>query len=450
MKGGRTDPEVGCRAVIWNPDCECMSRDQLAELQLRRLREVVARVHARVPFYRERLDAAGVRAEDIRSLEDLRRLPFTTKEDLRAQYPYGLFAVSLREVVRLHASSGTTGKPIVVGYTRRDLETWTELVARIAVQAGVTGEDVAQIVFGYGLFTGAFGLHYGLERVGATVVPASAGNTERQIMLMRDFGTTVLVGTPSYVMHLAEVAEEMGINPRSFGVRLGLFGAEAWSESMRRELEARWGMKATDNYGLSEVMGPGVAGECAAACGMHVAEDHFLVEVIDPDTGAPLDYGARGELVITTLTKEALPVLRYRTRDITVLHPEPCPCGRTTVRMEKVTGRTDDMVTVRGVNVFPSQIESILMDVEGVAPHYQIVVRRRGFLDELEVRVELEPEKFTGQFRDLAALEETVRRRLYAHLGLGVRVRLLEPRALERSTGKARRLIDERVKGDAT
>ncbi|MBC7105926.1 MAG: phenylacetate--CoA ligase, partial [Firmicutes bacterium] len=335
--------------MIWNPRYECMSREEMAELQLRRLRKVVARAYSRVPFYRERLDAAGIRPEDIRSLEDLRHLPYTTKEDLRARYPYGLFAVPLREVVRLHASSGTTGKPIVVGYTRQDLEIWSELVARIAVQAGVTAEDVAQIVFGYGLFTGALGLHYGLERVGATVVPASAGNSERQIMLMKDFGTTVLVGTPSYVMHLAEVAHQMGVDPRSLGVRLGLFGAEAWSENMRRELEARWGMKATDNYGLSEVMGPGVAGECAATCGMHVAEDHFLVEAIDPDSGAPVGYGTRGELVITTLTKEALPLLRYRTRDITVLHPEPCPCGRTTVRMEKVAGRTDDMVTVRGV-----------------------------------------------------------------------------------------------------
>lgn len=433
--------------VIWDPAHECMEREKLRELQLARLKETLRRVYERVPFYRQLFDAHGVRPEDLVELEDIRRFPFTTKEALRDHYPYGLFAVPLKEVVRIHASSGTTGRPTVVGYTRRDLETWSELVARIATMAGVTSEDVVQVTFGYGLFTGAFGLHYGLEKLGATVIPASVGNSERQVMIMRDFGTTVLVGTPSYILHLGETARSMGIEPQSLGVRLGLFGAEAWSEEMRQELEEMWGMRATDNYGLSEVMGPGVCGECLFSPGtMHIAEDHFLVEIVDPETGEPLGYGREGEVVITTLTKEALPLIRYRTRDISLIYPEPCPCGRTTARLRKVVGRTDDMLIVSGVNVFPSQIESVLMQIEGIAPHYQIVVGKKGYLDYLEVQVEVAPESFTGNYRDLEALEEKVRRRLAAVLSINPRVRLLEPRSLERSQGKAKRVIDNRPK----
>ncbi|SHF07251.1 phenylacetate-CoA ligase [Desulfofundulus australicus DSM 11792] len=430
--------------MIWDHRHECMDREELRSLQLQRLKEVLHRVYRRVPYYRQLFDAHGVRPEDLRSLEDIQKFPFTTKAALRDNYPYGLFAVPLKDVVRLHASSGTTGKPIVVGYTRKDLEIWSELVARIVTQAGVTSDDVVQITFGYGLFTGAFGLHYGLEKVGATIVPSSVGNSEKQIMLMKDFGTTVLVGTPSYALHLGETARSMGIDPAGLKVRLGLFGSEAWSEEMRRELEKMWGMKATDNYGLSEVMGPGVCGECGLKQGMHIAEDHFLVEIVDPETGEALDYGQEGEVVITTLTKEALPVIRYRTRDISVINPEPCACGRTSARLRRVTGRTDDMLIISGVNVFPSQIESVLIEVEGVSPHYQIVVDKRGYLDYLEVQVEMTEEFFTGSFRDLEALEEKIRRRLQTVLSINPRVRLLEPHSIERSQGKARRIIDRR------
>lgn len=432
--------------MIWNPRFECMDREEMRALQLDRLKETLDRVYHRVPFYRDLFDARGVKPSDLEKLEDIGKFPFTVKTDLRDHYPYGLFAVPMKQVVRLHASSGTTGKPIVVGYTKKDLETWSECIARMVTLAGVTNEDVAQVSFGYGLFTGAFGLHYGLERVGAAVVPASSGNSEKQIMLIQDFGTTVLVGTPSYCLHLAEVAVEMGIDPASLPLRLGLFGSEAWTEKMRAELERVWGIKATDNYGLSEIMGPGPSGECEYASGMHIAEDHFLFEVIDTETGEPLDYGQEGELVVTTLTKEGMPVIRYRTRDISVLNPAKCDCGRTTARMRKVTGRTDDMLIISGVNVFPSQIESVLMGIEGVAPHYQITVGKKGFLDYLEIQVELAQEKFTGQFRDLEALEQKVRRRLNSVLSLTAKVRLLEPKSLERSTGKARRVIDNRNK----
>lgn len=404
----------------------------------------VARVYEKVPYYRQRLDEAGIRPQDIRSLEDLKHLPFTTKEDLRQNYPFGLFAVPLHRVVRIHASSGTTGKPTVVGYTKKDLRTWAELIARIVTMAGVKRGDVAQICFSYGLFTGGFGLHYGLERVGVTVVPAAAGNTERHIRLMQDFGTTVIVGTPSYALYMAEVARSLGVDPRQLKVRRGLFGAEPWSEGMRAEIEAAWGLKAFDNYGLSEVIGPGVAGECQEKKGLHVNEDHFLVEVIDPETGRTLPPGEQGELVFTTLTKEAFPVIRYRTRDLSRLIPEPCPCGRTTIRMERVTGRTDDMLIIRGVNVFPSQIEEVLTSIPGLAPHYLIIVDKKGYLDEIEVQVELSPESFSDRYQDLASLEEQVRNRLQATLSLTPRVKLLEFGSLERTTGKARRVIDRR------
>ena len=432
--------------MIWDSANECRPRAEIEALQLARLQETVARVYERVPFYRQALDARGVRPSDIRSLADVRLLPMTTKEDFRQNYPYGLFAVPLKEVVRLHASSGTTGRPVVVGYTRRDMETWTDLVARMVSLAGVTADDVAQVVFGYGLFTGGFGLHYGLERVGATVVPASAGNSKRHIMLMRDFGTTVLVGTPSYVLHLAEVAEEEGIDPLALPVRLGLFGGEASSREMLKEIERRWGMLATDNYGLSEVMGPGVSGECEYQGGQHVAEDHFLVEILDPATGEPCPPGVKGEVVITTLTKEALPVLRYRTRDISSLNFEPCRCGRTTARLAKITGRTDDMLIIRGVNVFPSQVESVLMEIDGVSPHYQLIVSRRNYLDELEIRVEVAPDFFSDRYRHLEELEEKINDRLHTVLQLKAKVRLVEPYSIARSEGKAQRVVDLRPK----
>ncbi len=430
--------------MIWDPKHECMDREELRSLQLDRLKETVHLVYRRVPYYQKAMDEAGVRPEDIRSLADVTRLPFTDKTALRDNYPYGLFAVPTKEVSRLHASSGTTGKPTVVGYTRRDLDNWSELVARIAAMAGVTDEDVVQITFGYGLFTGAFGLHYGMEKIGAAIVPASVGNTNRQIMLMQDFGATVLVGTPSYALHLADTARSMGVDPADLGIRTGLFGSEAWTESMRTELERIWNMKASDNYGLSEVMGPGVSGECSHNAGMHISEDHFLVEVIDSATGEPVEPGREGELVITTLTKEALPVLRYRTKDITVLTEDRCACGRTTARMRKVCGRTDDMLIISGVNVFPSQIETVLMNIDGLSPHYQILVSKRGYLDALEVQVELTDEMFTGSFKDLEALEVMLKQKIFSVLSVNCRVRLLEPRSLARSEGKIKRVIDTR------
>jgi phenylacetate-CoA ligase len=432
--------------MIWDPDVECMDREAMQSLQLQRLQETVRRVFDRIPFYRESFTAAGVKPADIQKLKDIEKLPFTVKNDLRDNYPYGLFAVPLQKIVRLHASSGTTGKPIVVGYTKKDIETWTELVARLVTMAGVTSDDVAQITFGYGLFTGAFGLHYGLERVGATIVPASTGNTEKQVMLMQDFGTTALIGTPSYVLHLAESVAALGIDPSEMKLRVGMFGSEVWSESMRAQIERAWGIKATDNYGLSEVMGPGVSGECSFANGLHIAEDHFLLEIIDPDTGEGLDYGQEGEVVITTLTKEGIPLIRYRTRDISVINTAPCECGRSSARLRKIGGRTDDMLIISGVNVFPSQIESVIMNIEGVAPHYQIVVGKKGYLDYLEVQVEIAQERFTGNFKDLEELEQKIRRRLHNVLSISPRVRLMEPLSIERSVGKAKRIIDNRPK----
>ena len=429
---------------IWDVEHECMSRRDLEKLQLERLQAVVGRVYERVPHYRKSLDAVGIKPADIRSLDDLKKLPFTTKEDLRDNYPFGLFAVPRKEIVRVHASSGTTGRATVVGYTRKDLDTWSELVARMVFEAGAREEDMVQISFGYGLFTGALGLHYGLERVGASVVPVSSGNTERQITLMRDFETTVLVSTPSYALYMGEAAAAMGIDPRSLSLRLGLFGSEGWTEEMRSEIEKVWGCFATDNYGLSEVMGPGVSGECIEREGMHVAEDHFLVEVIDPDTLLPLEYGREGELVITTLTKEGMPVLRYRTKDITALNPEPCRCRRTHVRMNKVSGRTDDMLIIRGVNVFPSQIESVLMEMEETAPHYQIIVTRDGYLDNLEIMVEVPEGKFTDRFRELEKMEEKIEQRLFSVLSLHAKVRLVESHTLKRFEGKAKRVVDLR------
>jgi phenylacetate-CoA ligase len=430
--------------MIWNAEYESMDRTKLEELQLRRLQATVSWVYERVRHYKQALDARGVRPRDIKSLEDVRKLPFTDKTTLRDTYPFGLFAVDLDDVVRIHSSSGTTGKPIVVGYTRGDIATWTELTARVAAAAGVLHSDRAQMAFGYGMFTGGFGMHYGLERVGATVIPASAGNTERHLMMMQDFGTTVLVSTPSYALYIAEVGESMGVDFEALPLRLGLFGAEPCSDAARREIETKLHISATDNYGLSEVMGPGVSGECACKCGLHLNEDHFLVEICDPGTGEPLPEGSEGELVITPLTKEAFPVLRYRTHDITRLDRTPCECGRTLARMEKVRQRTDDMLIIRGVNVFPSQVEDVLFKIEGVRPHYQIVVDRKRGLDDLEVRIEVAEEVFSDIMADMVAFTKNVSERLHGVLGLHAKVTLVEPGTIERTAGKAQHVLDKR------
>ncbi len=429
--------------AIWDPQFETMPRERIEDLQSERLAAAVARVYERVPFYHERLRGAGLGPDDIRSLADLERIPFTTKDDFRDNYPFGLFAVPKRDVVRIHCSSGTTGKATVVGYTKRDLVTWSELVARFLTAAGVTADDTVQIAFGYGLFTGGFGLHYGVERVGATIVPASSGFTERQFKLMSDFGVTVLVCTPSYALYLGETADQMGLRD-SLKLRVGCFGAEPWTDAMRDSIEEKLGIAATDNYGLSEVIGPGVAGECEARCGHHIFEDHFIPEVVDPETGERLPAGEVGELVVTAFSKEALPVLRYRTRDLTALHYEPCSCGRTFVRMERVHGRTDDMLIIRGVNVFPSQIETALLEVEGTEPHYRIIVDRENGLDTLAIEVEVSPSIFRDEMKGMVALEKRLTEKMTNTLGLRPKIRLVEPKSITRSEGKARRVVDNR------
>jgi phenylacetate-CoA ligase len=432
--------------MIWNPQAETMPREKLRELQSDRLRSVIRIACAKVPFYADHLKAHGLRTTDIKDLEDLPKIPFTKKADLQAGYPYRMFAVPMRDVVRVHSSSGTTGQPTVVGYTRADLENWAELIARLLTAGGVTRDDIVQIAFGYGLFTGGFGLHYGAEKIGAAVVPVSSGNTQRQIMVMKDFGSTALVCTPSYALYLAEAIAEKGIERNELSLRFGLFGAEPWSENMRREIESRLQISATDNYGLSEVMGPGVSMECDCKNGMHISEDHFIPEIIDPDTGEVLPPGTPGELVITTLTKEAIPVIRYRTRDITSLIDEPCPCGRTFVRMTKPTGRTDDMLIIRGVNVFPSQIETVLMEMEETEPHYKLIVTREGALDNLEVQVEVNEKFFSDEMRVMRSIEDKIRENIRSMLGLTVKVKLVEPKTIERSEGKAKRVLDLREK----
>jgi phenylacetate-CoA ligase len=431
---------------IWSGE-ETLSREAFLKIQEKRLRDVISRVCESVPHYREKLREAGVEAGDIKTPDDLSGLPFTVKDDFRDTYPAGLFAVPKKEIVRFHASSGTTGKPTVVAYTRRDMEIWTELIARIATMAGVTDEDVAQISFGYGLFTGAFGLHQGLERVGAAVIPMSSGNTRKQLMMMRDLSATALIRTPSYALHIAETAKDAGIDPRKdLSLKWGLFGGEGSTEAMRRELNRNYGMFATENYGMSELMGPGIAGECPALEGMHIAEDHFFPEIIDPDTGKRLGSGETGELVITTLTKEALPVIRYRTKDITSLHYETCECGRTTVRMSKIRGRSDDMLIIGGVNVFPSQIESVLFGIEGIGKHYQIKVYKKGYLDKIEVDVELVDADTLDSFSLLESLTQRVKEKLREVLGIDAKISLFEPRSLERFEGKAKRVVDMRGK----
>ena len=429
--------------MIFQPEIETMGREEMRALQLQRLQQTVRYVYERVPLYRERLDALKVSPEDIRSLDDVRRLPFTTKEDFRANYPYGLFAVPMKDIVRIHASSGTTGQPTVVGYTEQDIDMWATCVARLCAAGGATREDIAQISFGYGLFTGALGLHFGLAKLGAAVVPISSGNTERQIQLMADFGSTVLVATPSYALYMAEVAERMGMMDK-IQLRVGLFGAEGSTEEMRAELERRWGIVATENYGMSELIGPGVSGDCTEKCGMHINEDYFYCEVVDPAAGEPVPEGEWGELVVTPLMKQALPLLRYRTHDITRLLPGPCKCGRTTTRMQKIAGRTDDMLIIRGVNVFPSQIEGVLIGMEGIGPHYEIVVTKKGYMDQIEVKVELVDAALLNSYGELEALTRRIHDRLKVVLQIDAKVTLVSPNTLKRFEGKAKRVTDLR------
>jgi phenylacetate-CoA ligase len=431
--------------MLWNDEFETLPREAIESLQLKRLKQTVQKVNATVPFYRESFRRAGVSPDQIKTLDDLRRLPFTLKQDMRDNYPYGLFAVPLDQIVRIHASSGTTGKPTVVGYTRRDIEMWAELMARSFVSAGAHRGDLIHNAYGYGLFTGGLGAHYGAEKLGASVIPMSGGNTKKQIMIMQDFGSTVLTCTPSYSLYLAEAAAEEGIDFRDLKLRVGIFGAEPWSESMRQEIEEKLNIKAIDIYGLSEILGPGVGIECIEAQkGLHIWEDHFIPEIIDPDSGEVLPPGEQGELVITTITKEGIPMIRYRTRDITRLIPEPCICGRTHVRLARMSGRSDDMLIVRGVNVFPSQIESVLMGIDGVEPHYQLIVDREENLDSLEVLVEVNERTFSDEIKVMQDLSARIRKEIKDLLGITCKVRLVEPRSIARSEGKAQRVIDRR------
>lgn len=433
--------------MIFDPKHECMDVNDRQALQLFRLKEQLARLWATVPFYRERWQSVGVTPDDIQSLDDLRRLPFTIKNDLRDTYPAGMFAAPMDEVVRVHASSGTTGKPIVVGYTKSDIhDIWAQTIARTLAMAGGTTRDILQIAYGYGLFTGGLGLHYGGECLGCTVIPMSAGNTERQLMMMRDLGASMLACTPSYALTLADAAEDAGLQPEDIPLKAGVFGAEAWSEGARAAVEAKLGLSAHDIYGLTEIIGPGVAAECENKGMMHVFDDHFYPEVISPETEEVLPDGETGELVFTCLTKRAFPVIRFRTRDITSLSHEPCICGRTHPRIHRITGRTDDMLIIRGVNVFPSQIEHILTGIKGVEPQYQLVLTKMGHLDELEVQVEVSPAFFSDTIRGLEGLEREVGDRLRSTLGISVKVKLVEPKTIERSIGKAKRVIDLREK----
>ena len=430
--------------MIWNEYIECMDREQLTKLQSERLSTMVERLYYNVPFYRKLFQKNGIEPGDIKNVDQLRQLPFTTKQDLRDNYPFGLFAVPVADVVRLHASSGTTGKPTVVGYTRKDLDIWSEVVARTLTSAGAGKTDVLHIAYGYGLFTGGLGVHYGAEKIGATVIPMSGGNTQRQLQLMQDFGSTILACTPSYALFLAEAMAEAGMPIESFKLKAGVFGAEPWTEEMRREIESKLKIKAIDIYGLSEVIGPGVASECTDQCGLHVFEDHFIPEIVDPKTLEVLPYGQIGELVFTCVTKEALPLLRYRTRDLSVLNAEKCSCGRTIVRMKKCLGRSDDMLIIRGVNVFPSQIETVLLEMNETRPHYLLIVDRVNNLDVLEVWVEVDGQLFSDEIRKLEGLKKKIQHNIESVLGINASVKLVEPKTIERSEGKAKRVIDKR------
>lgn len=429
---------------IWNRHFECMDRDGLRHVQGERLRETVERVYFNVPYYRNKMQEAGLGPETIRTIDDISKLPFTTKTDLRDNYPFGLFAVPMSEIVRVHASSGTTGKATVVGYTRNDISTWSEVMARTLTSAGANRNDFIQVAYGYGLFTGGLGLHYGGEKIGASVIPISGGNTMRQIQLMHDFGSTVLACTPSYALYLAEAIQESGIKRDDLKLRVGVFGAEPWTENMRREIEEKLKIKAIDIYGLSEVIGPGVASECPFQEGLHINEDHFYPEIIDPETLKVLPEGSIGELVFTTLTKEGLPLIRYRTRDLTRLTYEKCKCGRTMVRMEKCLGRSDDMLIIRGVNLFPSQVESVLLEMSEIKPHYLLIVDRVNNLDTLELKVEVDEAFFLDKISQLESLRQKLQNNLENSLGLGIKVTLVEPKMIERSEGKSQRVIDKR------
>ncbi len=431
--------------MMYDEEFETLPRPALEALQLKRLRATVERVYKNVPFYRQSLDKVGIKPEDIKSLDDLKRLPFTYKQDMRDSYPYGLFSAPMEEIVRIHASSGTTGKPTVVGYTRKDIEVWSQLMARSFAAAGVHKGDIIHNAYGYGLFTGGLGAHYGAEKLGASVIPISGGNTKRQIMIMKDFGSTVLTCTPSYSLYVAEAAGDEEVDFKSLKLRTGIFGAEPWSESMRREIEEKLNISAIDIYGLSEIMGPGVAIECQEAKeGLHIWEDHFLPEIINPETGNPVADGETGELVITTITKEGIPLIRYRTRDITSITYEPCRCGRTHARIARMSGRSDDMLIIRGVNVFPSQIESILMEIEGVEPHYLLIVDRKDNLDVLEIQVEVNEQLFSDEVKHLQTLSHTIEKEIKDILGINCKARLVEPKTITRSEGKAKRVIDKR------
>lgn len=432
------------QSAYFNPWTECATGETMAKMQGIRLREMVEHCYRSVPFYRQRLDQAGVRPEDIRSIEDIEKLPFTYKQDLRDNYPYGLLAVPKEDLVRIHASSGTTGKMTVVGYTQNDIDDWSEDTARALVAAGGSHKDHVHIAYGYGLFTGGLGIHYGAERLGATSIPVSSGNTKRQISILQDFEPDILCCTPSYALYIAETMWEMGIDPKTLPLRVGIFGAEPWSEEMRLTIQEALDIKAYDIYGLSEIMGPGVAFECSAQAGMHINEDKYYPEIIDPDTGKVLPYGQQGELVFTCIRKEALPLIRYRTQDIAVLSKEPCSCGRTLIKMSKPAGRTDDMLIIRGVNVFPSQIESVLLELEMTAPNYLLLVSREGNMDRLEVQVEMTPEMFSDAVRGLEDIERRIKSALQSSLGIACNVRLVEPKSIPRSEGKAIRIIDNR------
>ncbi len=430
--------------MFFQKDIETMSRQEIEALQLERLKSQVQYCMDNVPFYHKRLTEAGITADKIKTLSDIRYIPYTTKDDIRDNYPFGLFAVPMKNIVRIHASSGTTGKPTVVGYTRNDLNNWSDCVARLCAAVGVNDSDTAQISFGYGLFTGALGLHYGLEKLGCAVIPISSGNTKKQAMILKDFGTTVLISTPSYAMYMSEVAHECGISNDELKLRIGLFGSEGCTDALRNKIEKGFGLFSTDNYGLSELQGPGVAGECEYRCGLHFAEDHFLPEVINSDTGEVLPRGEKGELVITTLTKEGFPMLRYRTKDITRIHYEPCKCGRTHARMEKVQGRSDDMLKIRGVNVFPSQVESVMANIDGISPHYELILTRKNYTDYLEVRIEIVDESLLESFSGLERLRKEAVDKLKTVLGIQAKVTLVAPHTITRYEGKARRIIDRR------
>jgi phenylacetate-CoA ligase len=429
---------------MWQHEEETMSLDELRQFQLERIQSTLNRVSENVDFYKNKFKQCNIDITKIKSLDDIRHLPFTTKQDLRDNYPYGMFAVPLKDIVRIHSSSGTTGKPTVVGYTRRDLETWKNLVARIMVAGGVSANDIVHIAFSYGLFTGGFGLHYGAEHIGASVIPVSSGNTKRQIMIMQDYRSSVLVCTPSYALHIAETMQNEGISRNDIYLKYALLGSEPWGEKIRAEIESRLGVTATDNYGLSEIIGPGVSGECLYKNGLHINEDHFYAEIINPDTGEVLPEGEKGELVLTTLTKEAMPLIRYRTRDITRLFRDKCPCGRTFIKMEKPSGRTDDMLIINGVNVFPSQVEEVFKEFDQATPHYMIFVKKKGHLDLMEIQLEISENLFFDEMKKQRALLEKMNERMFNVLGIKPKIKFVEPKTIERFEGKAKRVIDER------